>query len=213
MREYTISRIVAYFKKIFQEQQSEDDIEPDNKISYKPESDTKRADAKLANNYFFSTKGISFLKSAEQFVAIPCDAQTGNAIASWAIGATIGYGHVISRNEWSSYIKGISQTHALSLFITDINPHVNTIKSKVTVSITQHEFDAMVILAFNIGTEEFNSSPLLKIINDPTVTTAYISLEAAWKVWNKSQGIINSGLINRRQAEWNIYSKGVYLKW
>ena len=71
----------------------------------------------------------------------------------------------------------------------------------------------MVIFAFNIGKAGFSSSSVLRMVNDPLAATSYPTLESAWKAWNKSQRKINRGLINRRQAEWNIYNTGVYSKW
>ena len=83
----------------------------------------------------------------------------------------------------------------------------------MTAQISQQQFDASVILAFNIGIGAFKSSSALKLINDPNASTTYDSLESAWKAWNKSQGKVSRGLVNRRNAEWNIYSKGVYERW
>jgi len=71
----------------------------------------------------------------------------------------------------------------------------------------------MVILAFNIGKAGFSSSSFLKMVNDPSATSSYATLENAWKAWNISQEKVNRGLNNRRQAEWNIYNKGVYAQW
>lgn len=79
--------------------------------------------------------------------------------------------------------------------------------------VTQNEFDAMVLLTFNIGQQAFSDSSVLKLVNNPGATTAYTSLESAWKAWNSSQGVVNRGLTNRRQAKWNIYNKGAYQKW
>ena len=169
--------------------------------------------AKAANIFDFSSKGINLLKSIEQLATTPYDDQTGKNITAWVAGATIGYGHLIHNTEWSKYKGGITQAQALSLFNADLNPYVNTVKAKVTASITQNEFDAMVILAFNIGQNAFTNSSVLKMVNNPNAITTYKNLEAAWKAWNKSQGVINRGLTNRRLAEWNIYSKGIYQTW
>jgi lysozyme len=76
-----------------------------------------------------------------------------------------------------------------------------------------NEFDALVIFAFNIGEFNFSNSSALKLVNDSTAATSYTSLELAWKAWNKSQGKIMRGLNNRRQAEWDIYSKNIYKQW
>ena len=79
-------------------------------------------------------------------------------------------------------------------------------------NVTQRQFDAAVMLAFNIGSN-FGSSSVVKMMNSPTVTTDFSTIEDAWKAWKYSQGSVNQGMINRRAAEWNVYSNGVYKKW
>ncbi|WP_425433722.1 glycoside hydrolase family protein [Nitrosomonas marina] len=56
-------------------------------------------------------------------------------------------------------------------------------------------------------------SSVLRMINNPSAKTRYPNLEMAWKAWRKSQGRVMQGLINRRNAEWRIYSEGVYEWW
>ncbi len=73
----------------------------------------------------------------------------------------------------------------------------------------QNEYDALVILAFNIGVASFSKSSLLKLLNGQAGSN-YTTLELAWKAFNKDNGKVSNGLINRRASEWNIYSKNVY---
>ncbi len=206
----TISRIESFQKKILKMSRSDGHVDPDGLTFEKLVSDTIKPGEKPADIFSFSTKGIDLLKSIEKLATTPYDDQTGKDITEWVEGATIGYGHLISSAEWSKYKGGITRDEAIHLFNDDLIPYVNTVKTKVTASITQNEFDAMVILAFNIGQKAFAHSSILKMVNNPSVKTTYKNLEDAWKAWNKSQDVINSGLINRRQAEWDIYSKGIY---
>ncbi len=206
----TISRIEHFQKDILNMVHPDGHIDPDGRTFKKLVSGTVRLGEKPASTFGFSDKGIDLLKSIEQLSTTPYDDQTGKDITAWVEGATIGYGHLISNIEWPKYKNGITRGQALSLFNDDLIPYVNTVKTKVTASITQNEFDAMVILAFNIGQRAFTNSSVLKMVNNPNVKTTYQNLEDAWKAWNKSQGVINNGLINRRQAEWDIYSKGIY---
>lgn len=166
-----------------------------------------------SSSLFFGDKGINLLKEIEGLAITPYDDQTGKDIKVWVEGATIGYGHLIAKSDWSKYQAGLNEEQAIRLLQADLHPFINTVKSKVRGDVTQHEFDAMVIFAFNIGQAGFSQSSVLKMINDPEVITSYPTLEKAWKAWNKSQGKVNRGLENRRQAEWNIYQKGVYEKW
>ena len=160
-----------------------------------------------------SDKGVHLLQSIEKLALQPYDDQNGKAINAWVKGATIGYGHLISKSDWPNYQDGIDQTGADKLFLSDLAPFVKAVNSYVTATPSQSEFDALVIFTFNIGCSGFSSSSVRKLVNDPTAHTNYANLEAAWKAWNKSQGKVMRGLENRRQAEWDIYSKGLYQTW
>ena len=165
------------------------------------------------SNLSLSSSGESLLKGVEALRLKPYDDQTSDDISSWVGGATIGYGHLIASDEWHLYEKGINESQAENLFSDDLAPFVEAVNESVMAQISQQQFDAMVMLAFNIGIGAFKTSSALKLINDPNARTDYDSLESAWKAWNKSQGEVNQGLVNRRNAEWNVYSKGVYERW
>ena len=169
--------------------------------------------SKVKRNVQMSIKGMEFLKSIEDFRLKPYDDQTGKEIFSWVTGATIGYGHLISQIEWNKYKNGITKKQADALFSQDLFPYVNTVVSNIKPHLAQNQLDALVILVFNIDSSHFKSSSVLKLINNPSAKTPYSSLEAAWMAWNKSQGKVNKGVINRRKAEWNIYSNNLYKKW
>ena len=70
-----------------------------------------------------------------------------------------------------------------------------------------------MIFAFNIGKLNFRQSSVVKLVNDPAAVTAFTSLEAAWKAWNKSQGKVMKGLDNRCHCEWKIYTVALYAPW
>lgn len=160
-----------------------------------------------------SDQAIKFLKSIETLRTKPYDDRTGKEITDWVEGATIGYGHLIAKVEWRKYKNGITESQAIMLFNSDLAPFEKKVKSLVKVPLTQNQFDALVILAFNIGASNFSSSSVLKLVNDHSSKTPYSSLEKAWMAWNKARGKFNKGLENRRKAEWNIYSKNIYKRW
>lgn len=160
-----------------------------------------------------SENGIELLKAIEQLRLRPYDDQTGREIDAWVDGATVGYGHLISRREWSIYKNGVTEQQASNLFSDDLAPFERAVGESVSSALTQQQFDAAVILCFNIGIDAFSKSSVVKLLNNSSAVTPYDSLEDAWKVWNKSQGRVNNGLINRRSSEWNIFSKGEYERW
>ncbi|MBL8472384.1 MAG: lysozyme [Rhodocyclaceae bacterium] len=175
-----------------------------------PDGDS--AHRKPAGEIEMSEDGLKLLRAVEQLSLKPYDDQTGKETDKWVKGATIGYGHLLAQAEWDSYKDGITETDAIKLFDKDLLPFVKTVREAISVPLAQNEFDALVILAFNIG-PAFKSSSVAKLVNDPKAVTSYASLEEAWKAWNKSQGKVMKGLENRRQCEWNIYSKGKYERW
>lgn len=170
-------------------------------------------DAPSDQDMQLSQQGRDLLKSIETLRLKPYDDQTGKDVTEWVEGATIGYGHLISKMEWDLYKDGITVEQADELFENDLSPFVDVVNEAITVSVSQQQFDAMVLLAYNIGPGSFSGSSVVKLVNDPSAKTPYASLEDAWKAWNKSQGKINQGLINRRAAEWKIYTDGVYERW
>ena len=160
-----------------------------------------------------SPAGLDLLKKVESLRLAPYDDQTGQDINHWVRGATIGYGHLILADEWQSYQNSISKSQAEALLKKDLVPYSQAVLDAVSHPLQQNEFDALVILTFNIGGTNLRSSSVLKLINQPSAITNYPSLEAAWKAWNKSQGKVMQGLVNRRDAEWKIYSQGIYQVW
>ena len=172
-----------------------------------------RPNTKSASAHTISTQALNLLKSIESLALKPYDDQTGRTITSWVKGATIGYGHLIAKSDWNKYKNGVTKTEAETLFKKDLAPFANRVKNVIKVSITQNEFDALVILTFNIGETGFATSSVAKLVNNPGAITSYSSLEKAWMAWNKSQGKYSRGLVNRRKAEWNIYTKGIYKRW
>ena len=169
-------------------------------------------------NMKISSKGLSWLKDKENKILnkqgnhIIYDDQTGfpvNTNEPLPKGATIGYGHLIKSGEY--FRNGITESVATELLRSDIATAERAVKSNITVSLSQNQFDALVSLAYNIGAKNFATSTVVKYINNQKFRSSiYPNLESAWKAWNRSQGKISNGLINRRQNEWNMYNQGIY---
>lgn len=163
-----------------------------------------------------STKGADLLKGIEALRLRPYDDQTGLDTIAWVKGATIGYGHLVSEVEWKKYKypRKISEAEAGALFEQDLQPFERTVATALKdYDIFQYQFDALVILAFNIGRTAFRRSSVLKMLKDPDTSTIYKTTEGAWKAWNRSQGQQNQGLVNRRAAEWHLFTTGEYKRW
>lgn len=203
----TIARIELFQAKVMNMAKPDGRVDPNGKTLL------KLAETKAINNFSLSSNALDLLKFIEQLRLKPYNDQTGKDITSWCKGATIGYGHLIPSHEWEIYKGGITTASAQNLFMTDIFPSGRAVTSKVTSQLNQNQFDALVIFVFNIGIDGFSTSSVLKLVNEPTAQTAHKDLESAWKAWNKSQGVVNAGLVNRRNSEWKIYSGNIYQRW
>ncbi len=162
-----------------------------------------------------SIMGINWLKGKEDKVLdkqgnhIIYDDRTGKPVninKPLPKGATIGYGHLIKNGE--DFRNGISEVKATELLCADIATAERAVQDNITVPLSQNQYDALVSLAYNIGAKNFADSTVVKYINNPKFhSSVYQNLESAWKAWNRSQGEISNGLINRRQCEWDMYNK------
>lgn len=129
--------------------------------------------------------------------------------ASLPAGATIGYGHLIKTGE--DFRGGIDENAATELLRADVATTELAVNGAITAELRQNQFDALVMLCFNIGVRNFASSTLVKYINNPKFKSArYPTLVAAWRAWNRTGGRVSAGLIRRREVELNIYQNGIY---
>ncbi len=164
-----------------------------------------------------SEQGIEWLKKLEGAVKIDnkhviYDDKTGCPVTAAGVlppGATIGYGHLVKPGE--DFRGGITEVQAINLLRSDIAMAERAVRDNITVPITQNQYDALVSLAYNIGNGAFANSTVVQYINNPDfISSRYPTLEAAWRAWNRSQGTVSNGLINRRNYEWNLYNNGLY---
>jgi lysozyme len=86
--------------------------------------------------------------------------------------------------------------------------HVAEFAQSVTKAIgsaptTQHQFDAMVSLAYNIGANAFAKSTVLK----RHIAKDYKGAAEAFAMWNKGGGKVLGGLVKRRAAEAALYAR------
>lgn len=171
---------------------------------------------KRVGNMKMSNNGINMLKRVEGSVKqgdnhIIYDDKTGrpvNTKGTLPIGATIGYGHLIKSGE--DFRNGITESVATELLRSDIAVAERAVQDNIKVSLSQNQFDALVCLAYNIGTKNFANSTVVKYINNPKFRSpTYPDLESAWKAWNRLRGKISNGLIKRRQYEWDMYSRAI----
>jgi len=113
---------------------------------------------------------------------------------------TIGYGHKLNGE---SFPNGISESKASELFAQDIGNAVRLVTTNINVPLNQHQFDAMVSLAYNL--RNFSSSGIVGKINEMGTIT-----KGDFTKYNHSGGVEVRGLTIRRTDEFNLFSKGDY---
>ena len=111
---------------------------------------------------------------------------------------SIGYGHLGAK-------KGdvITKAEAERLFDFDTAKH-ELMVSLTTPNATQTQFDAMVLLSYNIGTAGFAGSTVARLHN----ARDYAGAADAFRMWNLSDGAVNPVLVQRRESERGLYLYG-----
>jgi lysozyme len=115
---------------------------------------------------------------------------------------TIGYGHT-----GVEVFPGmtITQAQAETFLASDIIWASNFVNRNVTVKINQQTFDSLVDFTFNVGVGNFLHSTLLRLINAGVPAQAALQFAS----WCKSGGQYIAGLARRRQAEEDMFERGV----
>lgn len=109
---------------------------------------------------------------------------------------TVGYGET----------KGVSMKskttpdRALVQLLSSANRHADDIRQCISVPLYQHEFDAYVSLAYNIGAKNFCQSTLVKKLIAADYTGACTEIRR----WNKAGGKVLPGLTKRREKEYRM---------
>jgi lysozyme len=113
---------------------------------------------------------------------------------------TIGYGHT----------KGVKPNDVWTLeraeqaLVEDLYAYEAAVDEMCYVHPTQSQFDAMVLLCYNIGVTGFKKSTVLKAHNRGD----FVAASRAFGLWVKDNGKIVNGLVARRAFEAALYLEG-----
>lgn len=121
---------------------------------------------------------------------------------------TIGVGHLLTRSELRSgkihiagetvrWAAGLSDLQVTALLRQDIAKFEKAVRQNVGVPLNQHQFDALVSFAFNVGSQAFRKSTLLRRLN----AGDYAAVPSQLKRWVYDNGKKVRGLVNRRNDE------------
>ena len=145
-----------------------------------------------------SKEALNLIKKFEGFCAQPylCPAAV----------PTIGYGATFYEDGTKVKLDDpqITEQRATQLLQNVLKTFEKHVDSYSRDDITQHQFDALVCFAYNVGVGALKSSTLLKLTNtnpsNPLIKNEFLK-------WNKAAGKVLKGLTTRRQAEAELYFK------
>jgi len=132
-----------------------------------------------------SAYGLDMLADLEGFSATP--------YADYK-GSSIGYGHLIKPGEDLTYV---SVDQARELLAQDVADAERAVRTAVAIGLTESQFDALVLLAYNIGEGAFRRSTLVRKLNAGDVAGA----AQEFPRWVRAGGQVNVSLVKRRDRE------------
>ena len=89
------------------------------------------------------------------------------------------------------------------IFEKDIKKIIEDMRNNIKVSVNKNQFLALLSLRYNIGGPQFNSSSLLRVLNQGD----YLGASQKFKDWRLSEGKIMPGLVARRERERVLFLK------
>lgn len=145
-------------------------------------------------NFTYSQNGLNL---TEEFEGLRLTAYQ-DQVGVW----TIGYGHT-----GSDVHAGLTITRdqANTLLMQDTASAAAAVNRLVTVALNQDEFDALVDFVFNLGQNAFAGSRLLRKLN----AGDFVGAAAEFPKWDHAGGQVVPGLLRRREAEQQLFQRGV----
>ena len=153
-----------------------------------------------------SDKGIALIKRLEG-----CSTVAYRDVAGFL---TIGVGHLLAKSESASgkilidgkYVRwadGLTPKQCEDLLRADLVPAESAVNRLVRpdIHLEQHQYDALVSFAFNVGESAFRDSTLLKRLN----ASQHDQVPAQLMRWVHAGGKEVTGLKNRRVFECKMF--------
>lgn len=142
------------------------------------------------NNLTYSATG---LKLTEEFEGFSLNAYQDSA-GVW----TNGYGNTHNVTPGST----ITMAQAISDLASNIKGAEYVVNTVVTTPLNQNQFDALVDFVFNLGSGNFQSSTLLRKLNN----NDFVGCSQEFPKWNHAGGVVVDGLTRRRVAEQVLFN-------
>lgn len=116
---------------------------------------------------------------------------------------TIAYGHTPARRG-----QTITRAAGEQLLRIDIREYENGVESAVKVALSDPEFAALVIFAYNVGMPTFWKSTLLKKLNQGSYAAVPAELHKYVYVTVNGRKVVSAGLVHRRAKEAAMFMSG-----
>ena len=97
--------------------------------------------------------------------------------------------------------KAITKERAIQLAKNVVKSFEEQVNKSILLPMTQNQFDAMVLLCYNIGKSGFARSSVVRNFNLGNIQKAADS----FLLWNKAGGRVVQGLVNRRNKERSLF--------
>ena len=110
---------------------------------------------------------------------------------------TIGWGHTNHHGRQFDKTARWTQQECDDAFDEDMAGFARQVAAVVKVPLKQHQFDALVSFAYNVGIGNLKSSTLLRKLNQGDHAGAALEFHK----WNRSNKKVLPGLVRRRAAE------------
>lgn len=140
-----------------------------------------------------SKKGIDIICEIESFRSHPYP--DGEGVP------TIGFGSTYYKD--GRHVKlsdpPITESQAHELMAYSLQKIEQAVEDAVRADLTQNQFDALISLTYNIGIHAFETSTLLRLLNTRDVDMNIVASQ--FTRWNKDNGKVSHGLVNRRAVE------------
>jgi lysozyme len=119
---------------------------------------------------------------------------------------TIGYGSTrdANGNPVCATTPNITQATARKLVDRDLRSAFAEVAGDVKVALTPFQEGALADFVYNLGAGNFRSSTLLRLLN----AGDYAGAAAQFDRWDMAGGRVLAGLLRRRQAETELFTKG-----
>lgn len=142
-----------------------------------------------------SANGLALIQEYEGFQPEPRQLPDG----AWVVG----FSHVRVGEPGSA----VNQNEAAEVLALDLAPFENLVNARVTVPLTQSQFDALVSFAFSVGAEAFENSQVLRRMNAGDTLAAACAMDAWRKGEVGGELTVVDALVRRRAAEKALFLK------